>query len=181
MMIAQWVWRGVYASPELFDLEKSTLLKAGWQCNRKCLVENFMEGYHLSVVHPKTLRGYTPTRLCTKGPSNPYFTSYCADYPENIPPANPLVSLSLQPVDVDHFRVKWTLSVYRDGLNDGAIEDRIALWTEVNGEDLEKLEKLQAALRSSRAVAGPLAGEDLEGAIRDLHKYLARGFRDTVD
>jgi len=33
-----------------------------WQCNWKCLVENFMEGYHLSVVHPKTLRDYIAPR-----------------------------------------------------------------------------------------------------------------------
>ncbi|MFC1681525.1 aromatic ring-hydroxylating dioxygenase subunit alpha [Pseudomonadota bacterium] len=181
-----------------------------WQCNWKCLVENFMEGYHLSVVHPKTLRGYTPTQLCTKGPSNSSFTSYYANYPDNIPPrghgaegltkqqghrsflfsvfpaqvtsqaANLLVSLSLQPVNVDHVRVRWTLSVYKDDLNDGAIEERIALWTEVNREDRVKLEKLQTALRSSRAVAGPLAGEDLEGTIRDFHKYLAREFRKHI-
>ncbi|MEL6523093.1 MAG: aromatic ring-hydroxylating dioxygenase subunit alpha, partial [Pseudomonadota bacterium] len=30
-----------------------------WRCNWKCLVENFMEAYHLSVVHPETLHGYT--------------------------------------------------------------------------------------------------------------------------
>ena len=166
-----------------------------------------MEGYHLSIVHPHTLRGYTPTQLCTKGPSNSSFTSYYANYPENIPfrgygaqrltkqqrhrsflfnvfpthvtsqTANLLVSLSLQPVNVDLVRVRWTLSVYKDDLSDESIEDRIALWTDVNREDRVKLEKLQAALRSSRAVAGPLAGEDLEVTIRDFHKFLAREFR----
>lgn len=38
-----------------------------WTCNWKALVENFMEGYHLSVVHPQTLHGYTPTGLSKKG------------------------------------------------------------------------------------------------------------------
>jgi len=57
-----------------------------WQCNWKCLVENFMEGYHLSIVHPSILRGYLPSRLCTKGPSSSNYTSYCANYPDNIPP-----------------------------------------------------------------------------------------------
>ncbi|MBL4749021.1 MAG: aromatic ring-hydroxylating dioxygenase subunit alpha, partial [Amylibacter sp.] len=45
-----------------------------WQTNWKCLVENFMEGYHLSVVHPQTLHGYTPTGLSKKGPSGDGFT-----------------------------------------------------------------------------------------------------------
>ena len=182
-----------------------------WQCNWKCLVENFMEGYHLSIVHPSTLRGYTPSQLCTKGPSGSSFTSYYANYPDNIPPrghgaegltqqqrhrsflfnifptqltsqaANLLVSLSLQPVNVDHVRVRWTLSVYKDDLDGEAIEGRIALWTEVNREDHEKLEKMQIALRSSKAFAGPLSGEDMEGTIRDFHKYLARELRHSVD
>jgi phenylpropionate dioxygenase-like ring-hydroxylating dioxygenase large terminal subunit len=182
-----------------------------WQCNWKCLVENFMEGYHLSIVHPSTLRGYTPSQLCTKGPSGSGFTSYYANYPDNIPPrghgaegltqqqrhlsflfnvfptqvtsqaANLLASLSLQPVNVDQVRVRWTLSVYKDDLDDEVIKGRITLWTEVNREDREKLEKMQAALRSSKAFAGPLAGEDLEGTIRDFHKFLAREFRRTVD
>ena len=174
-----------------------------WQCNWKCLVENFMEGYHLSVVHPKTLRGYTPTELCTKGPSAPAFTSYNANYPDGIPgrgngaaglddsqrrrsflfnvfptqvasqAASLLASLSLQPVSVDCVHVRWTLSVYGDDLDDTTIAQRIALWTEVNREDREKLEKLQTALGSSRADAGPLASENFEGTIRDFHRYLA--------
>jgi phenylpropionate dioxygenase-like ring-hydroxylating dioxygenase large terminal subunit len=56
-----------------------------WNTNWKCLVENFMEGYHLSVVHPQTLHGYTPTGLARKSVSGPGFTSYAANYPEGIP------------------------------------------------------------------------------------------------
>lgn len=174
-----------------------------WQCNWKCLVENFMEGYHLSVVHPQTLRDYTPTELCTKGPSAPAFTSYNANYPDGIPgrgkgapglddrqrqrsflfnvfptqvasqAASLLASLSLQPVSVNCVHVRWTLSVYGDDLDAETVDQRIALWTEVNREDREKLEKLQLALGSSRADAGPLAAEDFEGTIRDFHRYLA--------
>ncbi|WP_370462870.1 aromatic ring-hydroxylating dioxygenase subunit alpha [Ruegeria sp. PrR005] len=174
-----------------------------WHCNWKCLVENFMEGYHLSVVHPKTLRGYTPTELCTKGPSAAAFTSYNANYPDGIPSrgkgapgldagqrqrsflfnvfptqvasqaASLLASLSLQPVSVGCVYVRWTLSVYGEDLDDETIAQRIALWTEVNREDREKLEKLQLALASSRADAGPLAAENFEGTIRDFHLYLA--------
>jgi len=56
-----------------------------WRCNWKSLVENFMEAYHLSVVHPETLHGYTPTGLSRKGPSGVGFTSYLANYPQDLP------------------------------------------------------------------------------------------------
>ncbi len=174
-----------------------------WNCNWKCLVENFMEGYHLSVVHPETLRGYTPTELCTKGPSGETFTSYHANYPEDIPArghgapgltdkqrhrstlfsvfpvqvasqsASLLVSLALRPVSVNQVDVRWTMSVYEDDYGEGTICDRIALWSEVNREDREKLEQLQIALKSSKAHAGPLASDEFEGTIRDFHKFLA--------
>ena len=175
-----------------------------WNCNWKCLVENFMEGYHLSVVHPQTLRGYTPTELCTKSASGALFTSYHANYPDNIPnrgqgapgldekqrhrstlfsifptqvasqSASLLVSLNLHPLSVNRIKVRWTMSVYGDDLSDETIEQRIALWQEVNREDCEKLVKLQQTLSSAHAQAGPLAGDDFEGTIRDFHKYLAR-------
>ena len=174
-----------------------------WACNWKCLVENFMEGYHLSVVHPETLRGYTPTELCTKGPSGKGFTSYHANYPDDTPArghgshkltpqqrhrsslfsifpiqvasqsASLLVSLALRPVNVERVDVRWTMSVYKDDLDELTIADRIALWAQVNQEDRVKLEKLQVSLASSKAFAGPLASDDFEGTIRDFHKYLA--------
>ena len=174
-----------------------------WACNWKCLVENFMEGYHLSVVHPETLRGYTPTELCSKAVSGDLFTSYHANYPNNIPArgrgapglddgqrhrstlfsifptqvvsqsASLLVSLSLHPISVDRINVRWTMSVYGDDLSPEMIDQRIALWTRVNQEDRDKLIRLQAALASTRAEAGPLASDDFEGTIRDFHRFLA--------
>lgn len=179
-----------------------------WNCNWKCLVENFMEGYHLSVVHPETLRGYTPTELCSKGASDLGFTSYHANYPEDIlarghgapslsdqqrhrsslfsvfptqvasQSASLLVSLTIIPTRVDAIKVRWTMSVYGDDLDQETIESRIALWSEVNREDREKLEKLQVALGSQNAHAGPLAGDDFEGTIRDFHWYLAKNLSD---
>ena len=162
-----------------------------------------MEGYHLSVVHPQTLRGYTPTELCSKGPSSSAFTSYHANYPDHIPSrgngapaldaaqrhrstlfnvfptqvssisANLLVSLSLHPVSVDAIKVRWTMSAYGDDLDHETIRQRIDLWTKVNLEDRLKLEQLQECLKSRNATAGPLAGEEFEGTIRDFHLYLA--------
>ncbi|MEP5728783.1 MAG: SRPBCC family protein [Sulfitobacter sp.] len=174
-----------------------------WNTNWKCLVENFMEGYHLSVVHPETLHGYTPTGLARKLACGDGFTSYAANYPKTVPPrgvgapnltqderlrstlfavfptqiasqaASLLVSLSIFPLNAGQIRVKWTLSTYGDDLDADTIADRIALWEKVNEEDREKLERMQIALGSDHAVSGPLAEDDLEGTIRDFQLWLA--------
>lgn len=188
--------------PETYEIVHSE--EEVWRCNWKCLVENFMEGYHLSVVHPATLRGYTPTELARKSVSGSAFTSYIAHYPDSIPPrgtgapglspaqrhashlfavfpaqvvsisANLLVSLMLRPLDADSVAVRWTMSVHPGDRDADLIRQRIALWQEVNREDREKLELLQKGLRSRHATAGPLAGPDFEGTIRDFHRYLER-------
>lgn len=180
-----------------------------WKTNWKCLVENFMEAYHLSVVHPETLRPYTPTGLSRKAQADEAFTSYAANYPRSAAPrglgapallederqrstlfllfpaqlvsqaATLLVSFSVQPLAVDRIRVRWTLSTYADDqgkneLTQDELEQRIALWQEVNREDRVKLERLQTALASRHAPTGPLAPADLEGTLQDFYRYLAR-------
>ena len=175
-----------------------------WRTNWKCLIENFMEGYHLSVVHPQTLHGYTPTGLSKKAAAGPGFTSYFANYPQDIPlrgtgapgldpaarhrstlyavfpcqvvsqAASLLVSLSLHPVAVDATEVRWTMSVHGDDLDSATVDDRIRLWEDVNREDREKLEEMQTALSSRHATGGPLAGPDYEGTVHDFLKWQAR-------
>lgn len=175
-----------------------------WQTNWKCLVENFMEGYHLSVVHPKTLHHYTPTGLSRKAVSGEGFTSYFAHYPEKAPSrgkgadgltpeqrhrstlfsvfpcqvvsvaATLLVSLSIRPKTAGSIEVKWTMSVYGDELDEETIRERIALWKEVNREDREKLEKMQKCLGSIFATGGPLAEPDYEGTVHDVLLWLAK-------
>ncbi len=188
--------------PEGFRLVH--VAEENWHTNWKCLVENFMEGYHLSVVHPQTLHGYTPSGLSRKLVNGDGYTSYAANYPDNIQPrgegaptlseaerkrsslfakfptqvasqaASLLVSLSIFPVHASLVRVKWTMSVYRETLDHDTIQQRIALWEEVNREDREKLERMQVALHSSHAVEGPLASDDYEGTIRDFQIWLAQ-------
>ncbi len=177
-----------------------------WHTNWKCLVENFMEAYHLSVVHPETLHPYTPTGLSRKALSDDTFTAYCANYPSsaesrgmgapglsdderrrstlfNVFPAQVasqaatlLVSLSIKPLSVDCIRVRWTMSTYGDELTQDELEERIKLWHEVNREDREKLEKMQSALSSRHAPSGHLAPSDYEGTIWDFYRYLSRQF-----
>jgi len=174
-----------------------------WACNWKSLVENFMEGYHLSVVHPATLHGYTPTGLCKKGPNGPGFTSYLANYPNDIPArgqgapglppeaqhrstlfavypcqvvsiaASLLVSLSILPQGPGSISVRWTMSVFHKDLDRSTIKDRVRLWKEVNREDREKLEAMHRALGSVHATGGPLAGPDYEGTVHDFLLWLA--------
>lgn len=197
---------GLAAFIDLYDPEAMVVAHVEhevWRCNWKALVENFMEAYHLSVVHPETLHPYTPTGLSRKGPAEAGFTSYVAHYPLEIPPrftgapglsreerhqsrlfcvypaqvasqsAGLLVSLSLNPVAVDETHVRWTLSA-RDGEFDApGLAAAVDLWREVNGEDREKLEAMQTGLASVAATSGPLAPTDLEGTIRDFHSYLA--------
>lgn len=189
-----------------YETENFRLVHVGeevWKTNWKCLVENFMEGYHLSVVHPQTLHGYTPTGLAKKSASGPTFTSYCANYPDSAAgrglgapdlsseerrrstlfarfpaqvasqAASLLVSLSIFPETAGTIRVKWTMSAYGDDLDEETIRQRIALWGDVNREDREKLERMQVALGSAHAGSGPLAGEDFEGTVRDFLLWYA--------
>jgi phenylpropionate dioxygenase-like ring-hydroxylating dioxygenase large terminal subunit len=188
---------------ETADFRLVHVAEEEWSTNWKCLVENFMEGYHLSVVHPQTLHGYTPSGLSRKLVSGEGYTSYAANYPDTIAPrgdgapglseaerkrstlfakfptqvasqaASLLVSLSIFPVHASLIRVKWTMSVYQDNLDHETIRQRIALWEEVNREDREKLERMQIALGSAFALEGPLAGDDYEGTIRDFQIWLA--------
>ena len=175
-----------------------------WNTNWKCLVENFMEGYHLSVVHPQTLHGYTPTGLSKKAASGPGFTSYHANYPDDIPArgkgapgltaeqrhrsflfsifpcqvasiaASLFVTLTIRPLTVSSIEVKWTMSAYGDELDHDLINQRIALWEEVNREDREKLEIMQSCLSSKFATGGPLAEPNYEGTVHDILLWLAR-------
>ncbi|MEM7211034.1 MAG: SRPBCC family protein, partial [Pseudomonadota bacterium] len=88
--------------------------------------------------------------------------------------ANLLVQLMLRPLDPGHVGVRWTMSIYPGDRDDDLIAQRIGLWQEVNREDREKLELLQKGLGSRHAWSGPLAELDLEGTIRDFHRFLAR-------
>lgn len=174
-----------------------------WPANWKCLLENFMEGYHLSRVHPQTLGGRTPTKLCEKFPSGVGYTGYRAHYPSTAPgrglshpdlteseincstlfcvypgmvasqAGDILVYMALQPMGVDEVRIRWGVSVYDASLSETEINNRIQLWREINAEDKAKLGKLQMALYSQNAIAGPLAPDNLEGTIRDFHGYLS--------
>jgi phenylpropionate dioxygenase-like ring-hydroxylating dioxygenase large terminal subunit len=56
-----------------------------WDANWKCLVENFLEGYHLSTVHRRTLHPYTPTRLSRHFPAGADYFGFYSWYPDDAP------------------------------------------------------------------------------------------------
>jgi len=60
-----------------------------WATNWKCLAENFMEGYHLSPLHAKTLHAVTPTALCTKLAPTDDYTGYRANFAPSCPERGP--------------------------------------------------------------------------------------------
>jgi phenylpropionate dioxygenase-like ring-hydroxylating dioxygenase large terminal subunit len=181
-----------------------------WQVNWKCLVENFMEGYHLSVVHPGSLHPITPTALCEKFPAGEGYTGYKAYYPETAPTrgdSHPeldarerrcstlfcvypchvvsqspdlLVHMALQPRGVNSVAIRWGASTYEADLAREEIDRRIGLWETVNNEDRFKLERMQVGLRSRHSAVGPLAPADLEGTIWDFFQYLSRQLGDDI-
>lgn len=174
-----------------------------WHANWRALVENFVEAYHLSVVHSQTLHGYTPTRLARKFAGSAAFTGYCANYAEDAADrghgapnlsaeerrrstlfsvfpchlvsqaASLIASFCLIPEAPGRTRVRWSLSSYGDDLSEELKAVRIELWRQVNEEDRARMEATQRGIASKFAGAGPLADDDFEGTIADFHCYLA--------
>jgi choline monooxygenase len=174
-----------------------------WRTNWKCLVENFMEGYHLSAAHAKTLHAITPTALCRKIATPPGMTAYTAGYAPSVPERGPypealsvqerrysvlfsvfpnlLVSVApnvtlyllVQPVDADHVAIKWGLT---GTIADPQHPDVIRyreLCEDFNLEDRAQLEAVQQGLKSRHYPGGPLAPADFEGTVWDFHQYIA--------
>jgi choline monooxygenase len=174
-----------------------------WKVNWKCLVENFMEGYHLSVAHAKTLHPVTPTKLCTKMDAPIGMTAYRSGYDPTWPERGPypadltaeerrssvlfsvfpnlLVALIpnvtlymiVNPHDVSTVDVKWGLS---GTVADPQHPDVIAyrdLCFAFNAEDKTQLEDVQQGLQSRFYRGGPLAPADFEGTIWDFYQYIA--------
>lgn len=180
-----------------------------WGCNWKCLAENFMEGYHLSPTHVKTLHPITPTSLCEKMPHDDYFTGYYAKYnpmyPERKPyppgltqeetrqspmfcinpnhviglATNACVYMCLRPQGPDHVGIRWGVISTAQPDDQSAI-DYVKLCHEFNAEDREKLETLQRGLKSRYLQPGYLAPADFEGTIWDMYQFMAKRLGNDV-
>lgn len=175
-----------------------------WNCNWKCLFENFMEGYHLSTTHKNTLHKITPTRLCKKMGSGEGWTGYHAYYDPNYPPRGPFhpdltedekinspmygvypnlvvgmatnftLFMCLRPNGVDKVNIRWGVTGLENDPDTQMVKDYVALCKDFNAEDREKLEVLQVALKTRHYQGGPLAPDDYEGSIWDFILYMSR-------
>ncbi|NKB54396.1 MAG: Rieske 2Fe-2S domain-containing protein [Rhizobiaceae bacterium] len=175
-----------------------------WDCNWKCLFENFMEGYHLSATHLETLHAITPTRLCKKMTSGDGWTGYHAFYDPEYPPRGPFhpdltedernnspmygvypnlvvgmatnftLFMCLRPSGPDKVSIRWGVTSLEDDPDAQSVKDYVELCRSFNIEDREKLEILQKALNTKTYHGGPLAPDDFEGTIWDFIHYMAR-------
>ena len=175
-----------------------------WGTNWKCLVENFMEGYHLSPMHAKTLHAITPTALCEKLPHGAAFTGYRANFNPASPERGPFnetltkqeqrsdvfycvypsfvvgicphftLYMCLRPLTVDTVGIRWGITGVPNDPESPEVKDYIKLCKAFCEEDRATLERLQRGLKTRYYTPGPLAPDNFEGTIWDLLQYAAR-------
>ncbi|MEM7177718.1 MAG: aromatic ring-hydroxylating dioxygenase subunit alpha [Pseudomonadota bacterium] len=174
-----------------------------WNTNWKSLVENFMEGYHLSPLHKETLHPVNPTRLCAHFPAGDthfgYFVGFSPDMARErighpdlgddeidtcvmfaVPP-NLLVGgasdyssyLCIEPQGNDRVRVRLGLFFHGHTWSEEEIETAIGLFHDTMNEDKIVLDQIARGLGSAHYAPGPLAPAAYEGCVLDLHKFIA--------
>ena len=175
-----------------------------WGTNWKCLTENFMEGYHLSVTHINSLHKITPTRLCEKIPGGEGYTGYKSHYDANFPQRKPyhvdvtdaekrmsmmycvypshvvglygsgVIYMCLRPRSAGQVVTRWGFASFDPKPPRKIVKGALDLYETINREDREKLESLQRGLKSSFKTTSRLGPPDLEGPVWDIYQYLAR-------
>ncbi|NJO35820.1 MAG: aromatic ring-hydroxylating dioxygenase subunit alpha [Rhodospirillales bacterium] len=181
-----------------------------WTTNWKCMIENFMEGYHLSPLHRTTLHLVNPTRLCRHYPAGEAYFGYNAGYVPELPRSTKghpdlteaevhncvmfavppgLVSgcggdyssfICVQPESIDRVRVKMGLIFYGDHWTDEVVRAAITLFEDTMAEDKVALASVMCGMASSRHQAGPLAPADFEGPVLDFYRYCGRRIGDAL-
>ena len=175
-----------------------------WNTNWKNLVENFMEGYHLSPLHRETLHPVNPTKLCEHFPAGDGYFGYTVGFSPDMArdrrghpelsdaqidtcvmfavPPNLLVGgasdyssfLCIEPATTNSVRVKLGLFFHGTDWTEEAIERAVVLFQDTMEEDKLVLDQIHRGLRSAHYQPGPLAPAAFEGCVLDLHQYLAR-------
>lgn len=181
-----------------------------WNTNWKCLVENFMEGYHLSPLHAKTLHPVTPTVGCEKMPNGAAYTGYRANFHPECPERGPFhpdltdqerrsdvfyciypsfvvgfcphftLYMCIFPLTPGTLSVKWGVTGVPDDPESTVVKDYVRFCKAFCEEDRAQLERLQLGLKSSSYRPGPLAPDDYEGTIWDLLQYHARRLGQSI-
>ena len=175
-----------------------------WETNWKCLTENFMEGYHLSTVHRKTLHPITPTHLCKHFPAGQGYFGYFSVFPDDLPQrgkyhpdltteerqrsvmfaippghvagvAGHKVSyLYLQPDTVDTVRVKRGIAFADPAIPKDSLGTAVDLFEQTMAEDKIQLANWRRGLHSRSVTTAPLAPANFEGNVLDFYQYMAR-------
>ena len=185
------------------DMVVNVVVDEIWSTNWKCLAENYLEGYHLSTVHHKTLHDRTPTRLCEKIPPGEGYTGYKSHYTRKSPQRKPyhrdltaeekrysmyfwvfpshLVSLlpsgsgslCLQPLGVGEVANRCILSSHEA---EPALSPKLRVEgrNRVMDEDREQLARVRRGLMSRYVEPNRLGPADLEGTVWDMFQYMAR-------
>ena len=190
-----------------YHLEQMTtryLAEEIWDTNWKCLVENFMEGYHLTPLHRDTLHKVNPSRLCEHfEPGDRHFgytVGFASRVPQDrvghadlsleemdtcvmlaIPPGLTIgigsdysSFLCIRPESPERVRVKMGLIFYGDHWKKKEIRHAVKLFQHTMAEDKKVLLAVQQGLGSRFHEPGPLAGPALEGTIWDFYQFLSR-------
>ena len=60
-----------------------------WETNWKSMIENYMEGYHLSPLHKTGLANLNPTDMCAHIPASEHWFGYTVGFPDDLPRVTP--------------------------------------------------------------------------------------------
>ena len=159
-----------------------------WNTNWKCLIENFLEPYHLFRVHPKTFNPGSPTGSQIYLPGAEAYTHHLSPDAEELVARGPVIDRDLErgamhntviacvfpahliQLGPDHL---WYLSLQPDGTDRVRIRWRLALPAEsLESPDAEK------TIESFRELLTAVNLEDratVEGVRRGVDSVLARG------
>jgi phenylpropionate dioxygenase-like ring-hydroxylating dioxygenase large terminal subunit len=181
-----------------------------WHTNWKCLIENFMEGYHLSPLHKTTLHPVNPTKLCSHFPAGEAYFGYNAGYSPDLPRSQKghpdltdaeadncvmfaippgLMSgcggdyssfICVQPETADRVRAKLGLIFYGDHWPQDAVDRAVDLFNATMAEDKSILVDLMRGLAARDHQRGPLAPADFEGNVLDFYRYYSRRMKTAL-
>ena len=205
--------KGLEALIRNYHMEQMKLLYVAdevWHTNWKCLIENFMEGYHLSPLHRTTLHTVNPTRLCTHFEAGDAYFGYNAGYSPDLPRSNKghpdlsdaeadncvmfaippgLVSgcggdyssfICVQPESIDRVRAKLGLIFYGEGWTKERVDHAVDLFNATMAEDKTVLVDLMRGMASKHHARGPLAPADFEGPVLDFYRYYSKRMQQAL-
>lgn len=198
---------GLEALIKPYHMEQMALkyvAEESWETNWKCFVENYMEGYHLTSLHRRTLHEVNPSKLCHHYPPGDGYFGYYAGFSPSlaraqkghpdltkeqadtcvmfaVPPslvvgcaADYSSFVCVKPLTVERVRIKMGLLFFGEDWPQDRIEWAIDLYQRTMAEDRSVLVELMAGLKSRHHQIGPLASADLEGPTWDFYRYFHR-------